>query len=114
MPEDIATAHADDNGCWNDMSAALKRIKSGSCRSEDWNAPLNRNFADIGEVKRKRRRRLYRLYVWAPRNQPNLLILLHFSWKDPGKPGLVVQDQQIDEAFRRQVEIASGQVQARG
>jgi len=80
----------------------LKRIRLGSCRSDDWTAPLDRKHADIGEVRLDIERRQYRLYVHAPRDRPGVLFLLHFAWKPRGrKEGLALQDQHIDEAFSR-------------
>lgn len=105
MRTDIANALADDDGCWSDMRATLDRIRRGSCRSDDWLAPLDRKHADIGEVKRRIGKRLYRLYVHAPRSRPGVLYLLHFAWKPAGKSGLAVQDEQIDVAFRRLMEM---------
>jgi len=107
MRMDLASALAEDPGCWSDMRATLERIRRGSCRSDDWLAPLDRNHADIGEVKRRIRKRLYRLYVHAPRSAPGVLYLLHFAWKPAGARGLAVQDGQIDEASRRLVEMLS-------
>jgi len=83
------------------MKVILGRVQRGSCRTDDWNAPLTRNYADIGEIKMRVSRRLYRLYVHAPPSRPGVLYLLLFDWKRPGKRGLATQDNQIDEAFNR-------------
>ena len=107
MRMDLASALTEDPGCWSDMRATLERISRGSCRSDDWLAPLDRNHADIGEVKRRIGKRLYRLYVHAPRSLPGVLYLLHFAWKPAGARGLGVQDGQIDEASRRLMEMLS-------
>ena len=102
---DIKTAESDDPGCWVDMRVTLDRIRGGSCRSDDWVAPLSRKSADIGEIKRRSGPRLYRLYVNAPRNMPGVLYVLHFAWKSPGPKGLEIQDRHIDEAFSRLMEM---------
>lgn len=105
MRIDLAEALADDPSCWSDMKATLDRIYLGSCRSDDWLAPLDRKHADIGEIKRTIGNRLYRLYVHAPRERPGVLVLLHFAWKPRGREGIVLQDEHIDEAFRRLMEM---------
>ncbi|WP_421876757.1 hypothetical protein [Mycolicibacterium wolinskyi] len=98
---DIRVQNDDSPGCWDDMRVTLERVRDGSCRSDEWDAPLGRKYADIGEVKRKRARRHYRLYVTAERDRPGVLLLLHFAWKPGGKKGLEVQNGHIDEAFNR-------------
>lgn len=98
---DIAKAEEEDPGCWRDMAVTLNRMKAGSCRTDEWDAPLDRRNADLGELKRRRGQRLYRLFVRASRTVPNQLDLLHFGWKRPGKAGLAAQDGQIDVAYDR-------------
>lgn len=105
LARDVETAESDDPGCWIDMRVTLDRIRKGSCRSDDWLAPLSRKYADIGEIKRRSGRRLYRLYVNAPRNVPGVLYLLHFAWKSPGEKGLDIQDRHIDAAFGRLMQM---------
>ncbi len=105
MSADIAAANEVDPGCWNDMAVVLNRLKNGTSRSDDWDAPLDRRFADLGEIKRSRGRRLYRLYVRASPSVTNQLDLLHFGWKRPGAGGLRVQDTQIDIAYDRMDEM---------
>ena len=101
LTEDVRVAVSGDPSCWNDMKVILESIQRGSCRADDWNAPLIRKHADIGEIKMRVGKRLYRLYVHAPPSRPGVLYLLHFAWKRPGKRGLDTQDNQIDEAFNR-------------
>ncbi|ORV63456.1 hypothetical protein AWC06_08950 [Mycobacterium fragae] len=101
LAEDISAAEAVDPGCWADISAVLKRIKDGSYRSDDWDAPLDRRHADLGEIKRRAGQRLYRLYVHASRDKPGVVTLLVFGSKPAGPAGLALQDDQIDLAFSR-------------
>lgn len=105
MITDIAVANEADPGSWNDMAVVLNRLKTGTSRSDDWDAPLDRRSADLGEVKKSRGRRLYRLYVRASPSVSNQLDLLHFGWKRPGVDGLRVQDTQIDVAYGRMDEM---------
>src|SRR4051794_14959239 len=98
LGQDIRLAEAEDPGSWSDMRVLLDRVKEGSCRWDDWDAPLARKHADLGEVKRRRGRRLYRLYVHAPRAEPGVLTLLAFGWKPDGLVGLIRQNAQIDLA----------------
>jgi hypothetical protein len=83
------------------MSDVLKRVQRGSALKDDWEAPLARNHADIGEIKHSIEDHLYRLYVYAPRNTPDLLLLLQLAWKPPGEEGLEIQNDQIDKACTR-------------
>jgi len=105
LARDIELEKEEDPSCWPDMRVVLQRIRSGTCRSDEWSAPLDRKHADIGEVKMRVGKRLYRLYVSAPPSRPGVLYLLHFAWKRSGKKGLATQDQQIDEAFSRLMEM---------
>ncbi|RFZ03862.1 hypothetical protein DSM43518_04577 [Mycobacterium marinum] len=102
---DISVLDADDPGCWGDIRAALERVRDGTCRWDEWSAPLDRKNVDLGEIRARREDRLYRLYVRADRATPMELILLHFAWKPFGKEGLEPQDDQIDEAFNRFMEM---------
>ena len=100
MKSDVAIAEKADPGCWSDMRVVLDRVRAGSCRARDWEAPLARNGADIGELRVTRFPRLYRLYVHAERDS-DVLSLLLFGFKPNGLGGLAIQDQQIDLAAGR-------------
>ncbi|SHY20024.1 Uncharacterised protein [Mycobacteroides abscessus subsp. abscessus] len=102
---DIRAVNSADQSAWPEMRVILDRVQSGTCRPDDWTAPLAKNYQDIGEIKKRRGRRLYRLYVHASRQTPNRLVVLHFGWKPPGNQGLDIQNQHIDEACARLLEL---------
>ncbi|AIC71932.1 Uncharacterised protein [Mycobacteroides abscessus] len=103
LPEDVREYMADDPQSWPDIRDVLIRIKDARGRPRDWEAPLARRNADVGEIRVRGADGHYRLYVHAPRSHPNFLLLLHLGWKPGGEEGLNVQDGQIDEACARLV-----------
>lgn len=100
LPEDIRLLSADEPGCWAQMAVVVRRVRDGSCRTGDWDAPMSSSGADIGEIRHPIFPRHYRLYVHAERGSNELKLLL-FAWKPDGEVGLSLQNEHIAEASRR-------------
>lgn len=98
---DIIRCMAEDPQSWPDMEDVIVRVHGGRALPDDWDAPLWHRRSDIGEFRMQIGDRYYRLYVHAPGRPRDLLLLLHFDWKPGGSRGLVIQDNQIEEAYHR-------------
>lgn len=100
MRDDVEAAEGDDPGCWQEMKVVLDRVRNGTARTRDWDAPMGATGADIGQLRHTIWPRHYRLYVHADRDSNELQILL-FDWKPDGPDGLTVQNEHIVRASGR-------------